>query len=283
MGIVNLTPDSFSDGGEAYSVEGCCKKVEFLRSFGTDIFDFGAESTAPTCAPIDGAQERKRFDLLFECFDSLDLKKSTLSIDTYRPRTFSFVCEELLRRGLKGELIWNDVSGVLDEETLLTLKEYRGVHYVFSYTSIPTKAESPRHMDFIQKHMDTAPAVLKEGFSKLSFMGRDNIIFDLCFGFSKTREQNYRLLAQVGTIVEASGVHMRWLWGLSRKSMFAKSFPGDKDFFQCELIHILALKRIKQYCPYPIFRVHDPRLIRTLEVFDNNLERSKKESTWTKS
>ena len=273
MGVVNLTPDSFSDGGEVTSVEDLQKKVEFLRSHGTSIFDFGAESTAPASNSIDAKEEKDRFELLFEAFDSLKLHDATLSIDTYRPQTFLWAFSRLQKCGFKGELFWNDVSGVVDGETKDVLKELPDTGYILAHTNIPTKEDTSRHMDYVDDNLNTSSLVdkLKDGMLKLHWIGHKNIILDPCFGFSKTKEQNLMILARLNHILRAFEREASWVWGTSRKSMIQKLFETP-DVFQWELVHLLSLRHIQALCPQSIFRVHDPRLTRAIKVFDEAME-----------
>ena len=233
MGIINLTPDSFSDGGEMTTVSDLQEKISYFKSFGVDIFDFGTQSTAPTSKAVTGDEELKRFHLFTECFSSLDLKNESVSIDTYRPTTFIKLYEFLKQQGHVGEIFWNDVSGVLDNETISLLKNYPDIKYIFTYTNIPKKDKTPLHKDFIDHNLDTFSIIgkFKEGLLKLSFLPEGNMIFDLGFGFSKTLEQNHEIFKNLRNILRAFDRESFWLWGLSRKSFFHKLFDDDKNFF----------------------------------------------------
>ena len=137
--------------------------------------------------------------------------------------------------------------GVVDEETWALLREHPTVSYILTYAHIPTKEETPRHRDFIREDAGRpfrAITALKEALLKLSFVPPEKLILDLGFGFSKTPEQNWALLSQLGPILKAFGPGARWCFGLSRKSMFQKLFPEDKNFFYCEMMHLLALNHI---------------------------------------
>ncbi len=276
MGVINLTPDSFSDGGEINTVLDLKKKISYFKSMDIDIFDFGAQSTAPASQAISDDEELKRFDLFFECFLSLGLKEASVSIDTYRPVTFAKLYEFLKKQGHKGDVFWNDVSGVLDTETINLLKDCPDIKYVFTYTNIPKKESTPLHKNFIDHNVNKSSIIgkLKEGLIKLSFFTEKKIIFDLGFGFSKTQEQNYDLFKNIKNVLQAFDQKSSWLWGLSRKSFLHKLFDDDKDFFQSELMHILALNEIKKYSRNSIIRVHDPRITRVFKLFENKMNRS---------
>ena len=273
VGIVNLTPDSFSDGAEASTPGRLRKKIAFLRAYGSGIFDFGAQSTAPGADAIDRVEEMRRFGLLFECFSSLGLEGAALSIDTYRPSTFASVREELGRLGFRGKLIWNDISGVLDAETMELLGDIPGIGYVLCATDVPSKREAPLHRDFCPDRFDPFDLVskLKGGLIKLSSIGFEDVILDAAFGFSKTPEQSMALLRGASCLVGAFDRETRWMWGLSRKSMFRSLVGGESDFFRCELMHLLSLAHIAKFCRRGFFRVHDPRVSQALGLFGRAL------------
>ena len=273
MGIINLTPDSFSDGGQISTCTDLAKKIKFLKCFGVDIFDFGAQSTAPNSQAVTADEELKRFDLFQASFSSLDLKHFSISIDTYRPAVFAKLYDFLKSKGHMGDIYWNDVSGVLDNETILLLKEKKDIKYILTYTNIPQKEDTVDHTHFIDRHMNTFSVIekLKEGPLRLSFLPSKNIFLDFGFGFSKTREQNYDLLRNLQKILRVFDQETTWVWGLSRKSLFQKLVEDDQDFFQSELLHILALNGIKHSCHHSIFRVHDPRITQTLAVYSDNI------------
>ena len=273
MGVVNLTPDSFSDGGEAATAGRMRAKVASLLSLGIDMIDFGAQSTAPGNRSVGMDGELARLELLFGEFPGLGLDGLEVSIDTFRPTTFAQAHERLRGMGFAGPLVWNDVSGVVDDETVGLLRDLPDVRYVLAHTFVRSKPETPRHVEFTRPTLDVQAVAdrLGEGVAKLSWMA-DRVILDPAFGFSKTGEQGFMLLSGLGRLLGAFGPATEWLFGLSRKSMLQRLFPDDAGFFQSELAHVLVLDRIASLRPRAVFRVHDPRVVRALEATRSRLD-----------
>ena len=91
MGIINVTPDSFSDGGKFFSIENAVAHVEQLISDGADIIDIGAESTRPGATPISTNEELNRLKKILPTIKNLDVP---ISIDTYKPEVAEFSLEQ---------------------------------------------------------------------------------------------------------------------------------------------------------------------------------------------
>ena len=271
MGIINLTPDSFSDGGEVDSKLKLINTIENFKRFNVEIYDFGAESTAPQSNPIDGQEEIKRFNLLLENFESLDFTRNKISIDTYRLETFKNIYNSLRGKSYNNEIIWNDVSGIVNSEKIEALKSFENVSYVLSHNLSPSIEETSNHMNYVDDNLDVFSVIgkLKEGLIKLSFFDQSKIIIDLCFGFSKNMDQNYMLLKNVRKIVNTFDREQRWLWGLSRKSMFSKLYENEKEdsYFQSDIMQTLAINEISKATKNSIFRVHDPRVTNAIKNY----------------
>lgn len=265
MGVVNLTPDSFSDGGLAATPGGMRARVASLLSLGVDLLDFGAQSTAPGSRPVGADAELERFEVLLGEFPDLALGGAGISIDTFRPGTFSHVHERLRNMGFRGVMMWNDVSGVVDDDTVHLLRALPEVRYVLAHTLVPTKTETPRHPEFAGPSLDAGAVVarLREGASRLAWMPA-RLLLDPAFGFSKTPEQSLGLLRDLGSVLRPFGPGAEWVFGLSRKSVLRALFPDDRDLFGCELAHVLALDRVLSLRPRAVLRVHDPRVVLAL-------------------
>lgn len=195
---MNITPDSFSDGGE----------IDVSRlSFSCDAWDVGAESTAPVNSPIDAEEEWKRLEPFLPSL----LKIPVLSLDTYHPETIFKMAS------LRNNLIWNDVSGKFDKDVENFLSLDSSFQYVFCHNLAPSRELSGRHMDY-------ATGTTLEGLKEF-FWGRRHprVIFDPCLGFSKAYEENWMILENLGKLQKMVG-HNRWLVGFSRKSFLRKKF-----------------------------------------------------------
>lgn len=242
MGVINITPNSFSDGGELSSAE---KVLSRLTQFGTvDAIDLGAESTAPMNASISWEEEWERIRTLVHLWKHLSC---SLSFDTYHPETIF----KIIDVGFSGTLLWNDISGKFDESVREYLKLGEKFHYVFCHNRAPTRALSGRHMDY-QGEIN-----LEEYFS-----GKEHprVIFDPCLGFSKTYEQNWQILESFGDL-QKKFVHNRWLIGFSRKSFLRKKF--NLDFGEeLDRVHVSELERLSKNWSGEVWvRTHRPELL----------------------
>jgi dihydropteroate synthase len=207
MGVMNITPNSFSDGGEIKSVNIEQKIVSFTHC---DAIDVGAESTAPMNASLDWEVEWER---LLPVLPYLKSFPGSISLDTYHPETIEEFLKYYQVHGFSQPLIWNDVSGKFDGFVHDFLSLSPTFSYVFCHNLAPTRKLTGRHMDYVESHLH-----LKEFFEGKN---HPQVIFDPCLGFSKSYEQNWWIL---GHLEEILPWHNRWLLGFSRKSFFRKHF-----------------------------------------------------------
>lgn len=210
MGILNLTPDSFYDGGIYNSEKQVLLKVEKMLSEGAAIIDIGAESTRPGAARITEAEEQGRLLPVLQ----LIIKKipgTIISVDTYRACTAKRAVES-------GASIINDISGgEMDKkmfETISTLK----VPYILMHM-----LGTPQNMQINPQYSDVVTEVMNFFASRINHLkelGVHDIIIDPGFGFGKTPENNYSLLSNLDYF---KILDVPILAGLSRKSMICKT------------------------------------------------------------
>jgi dihydropteroate synthase len=241
MGVINLTPNSFSES----------KPKNLLKYFSDllldcSIIDIGAESTAPMNASIDAVTEFKRFEASF--FPLLQLRPDpvcTLSIDTYRPEVFYEVYHVIKHYWPKTQLIFNDVSGKIDDDLLSLLKEDKlDFDYVYCHNLCPLRDLAGDHMQFISDQTDyrffqDVLDYFKQGLGIVQSFSH-KVWIDPCFGFSKTREQNQYLLKHFATFMRHFSSEIGFLYGISRKSFlrFPKTLDAKDELVQSELDHI---------------------------------------------
>lgn len=228
MGVINITPNSFSDGGKFNSPESFISQVEFLAKWGVTVFDIGAESTAPFNQSIAAEEELARFNaILLPVLNSFP-SSSTLSIDTYRGTTFSSLYNIIHQFRPDLSLIWNDVSGVIDDELWQTLANCPDARYIFCHTLTPSRQLSSQHMDFLLDGTKEIVSAVHQRFVEVSRLFNHNklkhrLLLDPCFGFSKSFEQNLELLSQIDNILSLETEHIPLVLGISRKSFIKKS------------------------------------------------------------
>ena len=254
---MNITPNSFSDGGELTSPE---KIQERLKIFGEiESVDIGAESTAPMNSAISWEEEWARLKpnlLEFKHFSG------ALSFDTYHPETVEEILRFYLDHGFSQELIWNDVSGKFDSYVRDFLSIAPHFHYVYCHSLAPTRAQTIKHMDYIDPNLSFES--LKDYFAPFAI---PQVIFDPCLGFSKTYEQNWMILEGLSKL-QALIPHNRWMLGFSRKSFLRKK-EGLEIHQKAELdeAHVRILNGILPNLKGELHvRTHRPELINLLKI-----------------
>jgi dihydropteroate synthase len=215
MGILNVTPDSFSDGGRFLDPDKAVAHALALEAAGADLIDVGAESTRPGAAPVSPEEEMAR---LWPVLDGLRGRLAVpLSIDT----TKAAVAAGALERGVE---IVNDVSGGRFDAGLWPVVAAHGAGYVLTH-SRGTPETMRQETDYADVVAEVA-AALQEGLARAGAAGiaPERIALDPGFGFAKTAGQNWALLAGLGAV---AALGRPVLVGLSRKS-FLKSIAGEE-------------------------------------------------------
>ena len=269
MGVINITPDSFSDGGQFLNPEAILQQLNYFYNDGVSIVDIGAESTAPMNAAIECDEEIDRFKKIFSRQDILQsLSRFKVSIDTYRPETFKVVARELLQLHPDISLIWNDISGIFDEQTMDILQSFPSVNYIYSHNFSPDRTVGSRHMEYVQDVPGESllDQIVKSFARVMKSKYADRIILDPCFGFSKNYEQNIFLLENFHNLMNNNDNRWRYLIGISRKS-FLQKLTGISNkaeaIKESEKYHIQYLQQFIEKSPdiMKIFRIHDSKII----------------------
>lgn len=245
MGVMNVTPNSFSDGGEFFSPQSIQDRLKFLSQF--EIIDIGAESTAPMNEPLDWEAEWERWQMVLPHLKEVQV---TISADTYHPETIFELLKYWKDHKLPSKLIWNDVSGKFDDSVREFLKS--GYEYVYCHNLAPKRELTSRHMDYVGPVID-----LYEYFHPHR---HPQVIFDPCLGFSKSYEQNWQIIESFGEI-QRKVQHDRWIIGFSRKSFLRKKY-GIEDRQELDQLHLKELAPLLQTSLKEIWiRTHRPELI----------------------
>lgn len=269
MGVLNLTPDSFADNGRGLEAPEALVKAQNLVAAGSEILDLGAESSAPFNSAIAPEEEIKRFEHFFSLPAVLPFLSGLprISIDSYRPETVAWVTEKLRAIGHQGEIWWNDVSGVVDQAVLDFLAKDSRHFYVLCHNLCGERQLTLKHMNFVQEIAGDQFSRSVEVFfqQKLALLSafHSQIIIDPCFGFSKSREQNYQLMQNLLWLAE-SFKEFPLLIGVSKKS-FLQALAQEKDrdlaLLKSEWFHFaLLVQWMSALKGRVIFRVHDPSI-----------------------
>jgi dihydropteroate synthase len=242
MGILNLTPDSFSDGGAHNLVAAAVQHARQMIGEGADIIDVGGESTRPGAAPV-GVQEE--LDRVMPVIDALVAAgiDVPISIDTYKP----LVADQAIQAGA---CIINDVHGLQGAPEMAEVAQLHQVPVIAMHWHKERDAATPLRED-MQLYFRRTIAIAEQ-----AGLGADRIIVDPGFGFGKTLGENYELLREPLHISPASGAPLPILIGTSRKSMIGKLLGNEAHE---RLAGTIATNVVAYLNGGHIFRVHDVR------------------------
>lgn len=241
MGVLNTTPDSFSDGGKFRSLDAALRQAEQMIADGVDIIDVGGESTRPGAKPVAVSEELERTIPVLEKLSSRF--DCALSIDT----STAEVMEAAFKAGVH---LINDVRALQREGALeVATKTGLPVCLMHMQGQPETMQENPDYQDVTQDVIAFLQARI--GACVNAGIEQDRLLLDPGFGFGKTLEQNYQLLAQLSQI-QSMGYPL--LVGMSRKSMIGNvvNQPADKRLGGSIALATLALMKGSS-----IIRVHD--------------------------
>ena len=259
MGIINITPDSFYSGSRVTDEQTLVERVHAMLADGADVLDVGACSTRPGSEQVDaqGEMERLQWALAVIRREAPDVK---LSVDTYRADVACRCVEEW------GADIINDISGgTLDDRMFATIARLR-VPYVLMHTR-----GTPETMSSMTDYENVTAEVLEwlaRRIDELRQMGVADVIADPGFGFAKTMEQNYEMLARLNAF---HALDAPLLVGVSRKRMIYTPLgcTADEALNGTTVINTIALEQGAH-----ILRVHDVKAaaqaVRLLAIIREN-------------
>lgn len=247
MGVVNATPDSFYAASRAMNPADIERKVRKMVDAGVDVIDIGGCSTRPGSQPPDAGEELARLRVALPAARRA-APDVPLSVDTYRASVATEAVERL------GADMVNDISGgTLDDDMFAAVAALR-VPYVLTH-SRGTPATMSSMTDYGERGVVAEVTEwLMRRIDILHGMGVADVIADPGFGFAKTVEQNYALMAHLAYMVQSLGVPM--LVGVSRKSMITH-VTGDSA--EDTLPGTVALNTAAMLAGAHIVRVHDVR------------------------
>lgn len=241
MGVLNVTPDSFSDGGRFHSLESALSHAEQMIAEGVDIIDVGGESSRPGAPPLPLEEELQRvMPVLYALRDC----GKPLSIDTCKPQ----VMREAIAAG--ADMI-NDISGFRAEGAVSAIKDSDCGLIIMHMQSDPqTMQVKPAYQDVVAE----VTAFLGKRIEQLeeAGIGRSRLCIDPGFGFGKTLAHNLELLKNIGRMQGA--LNLPLLAGMSRKSMIG-SITGRQVEDRLAGSLSAALAAVAQGAH--ILRVHD--------------------------
>ena len=204
MGILNITPDSFSDGGLYLEKEKAKQRVFEMIEQGADIIDIGAESSRPFAKPIELEQEKERISGLVA---HLAEKNVIISIDTYKPEIAKVALEQ-------GAYIVNDITGLRNEKMIAVISEFRAAVVIMHMQGNPeTMQIKPKYSNPIDEIFHFLESATDKALK--SNIDERSIILDPGIGFGKKPEDNFLILRELDKFLK---IGFPMLIGASRKS-----------------------------------------------------------------
>lgn len=254
MGIINVTPDSFYDGGKTFSEKNILTHTEKMLSEGAKFLDIGGYSTRPNADEISESEEIRRVVEAVEIILK-NFPEALISVDTFR--------SEVAKKAVEaGAAMVNDVSGgTLDSEMFKTVAKLK-VPYILMHMR-----GTPKTMTKLTDYKNVTIEVLKDLAEKITLARAESIndiIVDPGFGFAKTREQSFQLLNNLKLF---KNLEVPVLAGVSRKSFIYKTLETSAEN---ALNGTTSLNTIALLKGASILRVHDVKeAVECVKLFEN--------------
>ena len=249
VGILNLTKNSFSDGGKYYDFDNAVAHLNEMIDEGADMIDIGAESTKPYSAPVSPNEKLEKIEPILKYINNRNINVP-ISIDTRS----AIVAERSIDLGAA---VINDVSGLEFDKNMSNVIAQNDVRVIIQHSQ-----GTPENMQQNPKYVDVVNDVFNDLYCNIkkaqnSGIKKENIIIDVGIGFGKTREQNFELIKRID---EFCSLECEIMLGLSRKSLLnmPDASNDEKDIYSLAL-NTLALERNVDY-----LRVHNVKLHRRL-------------------
>lgn len=244
MGILNVTPDSFYGNSRKETEKQIIDRVQQILEEGGDVVDVGAQSSNPKSNLLSSVQEIERLKFALSIINKY-FPDIILSVDTFYSDVAKFAVEEY------GVAIINDISGGSIDDNMFDVIAKLNVPYVLMHMrgTPQTMQQLTHYHNFIQEIL----YYFSEKVARLNLLGVNDIIIDPGFGFSKTVEQNYELMAALRGF---SIFDLPLLVGISRKSMIYKFLDStpEESLNGTSVLNTFALQHGAN-----ILRVHDVR------------------------
>ena len=249
LGVLNVTPDSFSDGGKFLKVEAACLQAQHIVEAGADWLDLGGESTGPGSVEVSLEEELQRVLPVLACIRE-DHPELVVSIDTWKA--------EVARRGLSmGAKVLNDVTALRQDPAMAEVVAEAGVPVILMHAK-EADGRTTRAVQYYDDVISTVKAFFEERVRWATDQGikEEQIILDPGLGFFISAEARYSFEI-VRRLPELKALGFPLLLGPSRKSFLAGVSPGRTLSTEERLIPGVALSAIATWLGVDILRTHD--------------------------
>jgi dihydropteroate synthase len=244
MGILNVTPDSFSDGSQYQSVQDAVNGALQMMDDGADLIDVGGESTRPGAVPVSDEEELQR---VLPVLEQLAEREIPFSIDTRKP--------EVARKALElGAKVLNDITGLRNKEMLKVAADSDCSVCIMHMQGDPqTMQSNPTYVNVMEEIKEFLQIQAEE--AQEAGVKKERIWIDPGIGFGKTVEHNLAILRHFEQFVE---IGYPVLIGVSRKAFLAKIASQDEPLLATERVEAsIAAQCIAQMKGVKIIRAHD--------------------------
>ena len=242
MGILNITPDSFYDGGKYLSTKDAINQIHKMLDDGADFIDIGAISSRPEADLLNFEEEKNRLEPIFKAFKK-EFSNTIFSLDTFRSEIAEYFVKEY------GVSIINDISaGELDNKMFETIQKLNVPYVMMHMQGVPSNMQNN------PTYKNISLDIIKYFAEKVSLakqIGINDVIIDPGFGFGKTIDDNYKLLKN---LKDLEILDLPILVGISRKSMIYNQLETTPDN---SIIGTVAANTIALMNGANILRVHD--------------------------
>lgn len=259
MGIINITPDSFFDGGKYNNIDDILRQTERLLADGANLLDIGAVSTRPGAADVSENEELDRIVIPVNKI-AANFPEAIISVDTWRAK----VARETIAAGAH---IINDISGGMFDNNMFNAIAELNVPYILMH--IHGDPQSMQVKPIESNAVDIVTNFFREKVEELTDLGVENIILDPGFGFGKSLESNYNIM---NNLEKTRINNLPILSGISRKSMINKvlnTLPSQA------LNGTTVLNTISLMNGANILRVHDVKqaveAVKLFEILNQNI------------
>lgn len=276
MGVLNITPDSFSDAGLSLDQEFLNHQINNFNKHQVQLVDIGFESTAPINPAVSEKLERDRMNQFINHLNPSLLTFASLSIDTYKPAIAFEFYEKLRSLNFKGRIVWNDISAVLDQDSLRWLKLDKDSALVSCHNLAQSRSVGSAHMNYVQDNEIDYVMFFKERELFFNQFETSRVWFDPTPGFSKSFSQNLSLLRAFPNILKSFSSHRPWVVALSKKS-FLRTMTGhltpnlskEELLEKSEFLHLTQILTLRCLSNPLYFRCHNPE---TFSISDKFLQ-----------
>lgn len=254
MGILNITPDSFYDGGKHLSETSLIGQVHKMVEEGADIIDVGGYSSRPGAAHVASEEEKERIKWALQLIRR-NFPSVLISIDTFRSEIAEFAVNEY------GACMINDIyAGIIDNEMMPTAARLKVAYLIMHMKGTPENMQHNPHYGDVTKELT---GFFCERIARAKESGINDILIDPGFGFGKTVEHNYTLLRELKLF---QALECPIVVGISRKSMVYRplGLSPDEALTGTTALHVLALMNGAK-----LLRVHDVKeAVHTVKLVD---------------